>query len=53
MIDRAVNSSLLKIEGIERKTKVLEVLSQVGKNSDHVISAVPIFNDDSMVNVNI
>jgi hypothetical protein len=31
VIDRAVNSSLLKIEGIERKTKVLEVLSQVGK----------------------
>ncbi|CAG8618848.1 11710_t:CDS:2 [Ambispora gerdemannii] len=28
VIDRAVNSSLLKIEGIERKTKVLEVLSQ-------------------------
>ena len=34
VIDRAVNSSLLKIEGIERKTKVLEVLSQVGRNSD-------------------
>ncbi|RHZ81431.1 hypothetical protein Glove_120g41 [Diversispora epigaea] len=45
IIDRAVNSSLLKIEGIEQKTKVLEVLSQVGKNSDYVIS---IFNDDFM-----
>ncbi|CAG8655334.1 10356_t:CDS:2, partial [Paraglomus occultum] len=29
VIDRAVNSSLLKIEDIERKTKALEVLSQV------------------------
>ncbi|CAG8577818.1 10796_t:CDS:2 [Ambispora gerdemannii] len=45
VIDRAVNSSLLKIETIERKTKVLEMLSQVGKNSDSVVS---IFNDESM-----
>jgi len=56
VIDRAVNSSLLKIESNERKTKILEVLSQVGKKSDYVISAgwlQPIFNDDFMVNVNI
>ena len=32
VIDHAVNSSLLKIDDVERKTKVFEVLSQVGKN---------------------
>jgi hypothetical protein len=33
VIDHAVNSALLKIENIERKRKVLEVLSQVSNNS--------------------
>ncbi|CAG8476034.1 5413_t:CDS:2 [Paraglomus occultum] len=48
-IDRAVNSSLLKMDDVERKTKVFEVLSQVGKKSD---SAISIFNDESMADAN-
>ncbi|CAG8609586.1 8509_t:CDS:2 [Paraglomus occultum] len=35
VIDRAVNSSLLKIESNERKTKVLEVLSQLIFNDEY------------------
>ena len=32
LVDRAVNSSLMKIDDLERKTKVLEILPQVCNN---------------------